>query len=300
MALTTAALVAAALILGTAASTWQAVRATAAQQEARSNAAVAQEQKREADDAKDRAEKQRDELAALNDRLRHLTYVADMNLARHAWDENNPGLTRELLERHRPKAGETDVRGFEWRYLRRLAHQELFTVRAHAGRVKTVAYTADGKWLVSAGTTSLGARMDKARGEVKLWDAATGAPVPLRLKDATDKILAGALSPDGKLFASGWNDKMVRVRSLETGELIAKLAGHTADDVASVTFSPDGKYLASRAHPTFEGQWPDLGEIRIWDLDARKAIVSIDKLSFGAPPPAFSPDGKRLAAGCSE
>jgi WD40 repeat protein/serine/threonine protein kinase len=278
VALTTAAVVAAALILGTAASTWQAVRATAAQQEARRNEAEAQEQKRV-------AEKQRDELAALNNRLRRLTYVADMNLARQAWDENNPVLARDLFEQYRPKPGETDLRNFEWRYLRRLSHSEPLKVIAHGGRVTTVAYTADGKSLVSAG------------GEIKLWNAATGAPLPLQFKDATDKILSGALSPDGRLFASGCNDKMVRVWSLETGDLIATLAGHTADVVWSVTFSPDGKHLASRASPTLKGQYPDLGEIRIWDLDARKPIVSLNDLSFGASRPAFSPDGKRLAAG---
>jgi WD40 repeat protein/serine/threonine protein kinase len=284
------------LLLGVAGSAWQAVRATAARQEAWLNEAVAQEQKRDADDAKDRAEKQRDELAALNDRLRHLTYVADMNLARHAWDENDPVLARDLLERHRPKPGETDLRGFEWRYLRRLSNQELLTVNAHAGMVKMVAYTADGKRLVSVGSSQADGKILLNAPEVKLWDAATGKPLPLRLKDATDKVCSGALSPNGKLLAAGCRDRTVRVWDLETGELIATLKGHTADVVSSVTFSPDGKHLASRAHPTFEGQMPVLSEIRIWDLDACKAIVSIDKLLFGANRLAFSPDGKRLAS----
>jgi serine/threonine protein kinase len=141
MALTTAALVAGALFLGTAASTWQAVRATAAEQESRQNAEAAGNQKREADNAKDRAEKQRDQLAALNERLHRLIYVADMNVARHAWEENNLAHARDLLERHRPQPGETDLRDFEWRYLRRQAHRELFTVKAHVGYATTVAYT---------------------------------------------------------------------------------------------------------------------------------------------------------------
>ena len=39
----------------------------------------------------------------------------------------------------------------------------------------------------------------------------------------------------------------------------------------------------------------DSAEIRIWDLEARKAIVSINKsAAFGSP--VFSPDGNRLAA----
>ena len=77
--------------------------------------------------AKDRAEKRRDELVALNEKLRHLNYITDMNLARHAWDENNVTLARELLERQRPKPGEPDLRGFEWHYLRRLQHRHLRT-----------------------------------------------------------------------------------------------------------------------------------------------------------------------------
>ncbi len=72
--------------------------------ERRSSAAVAENQKREADGAKDRAEKRSDELAALNEKLRQLNYITDMNLARHAWDENNVTLAGELLERHRPSA----------------------------------------------------------------------------------------------------------------------------------------------------------------------------------------------------
>jgi WD40 repeat protein len=270
-------------------------RAVQAEERAKLNEAAAQDQKREADDAKNRAEKQRDELAVLNDQLRRLTYVADMNLARRAWDENNPVLAQDLLERHRPKPGEADVRGFEWRYLRRLAHSELFTVKAHVGLVSTVAYADGGKKLVSVGGRQA-EYFDKASGEIRLWNAATGAPLPLRLKDTTDKVCAGAVSPDGKLLAVGCRDKLVRVWNLESGELIAKLEGHAVDVVQEVVFSLDGKHLASRARPAVPAGLPNLGEIRIWDLDAGKAIVPIDKLSFNATPLSFSPDGKRLAS----
>ena len=106
------------LIVGTVASTWQAIRATVAEQAARSSEQVAQKRKDEADEAKQLAEKRRDELARLNEELRRTDYTKEMNLARVAWDENNVGRTRELLENHRPRTGEPDLRGFEWYYLR--------------------------------------------------------------------------------------------------------------------------------------------------------------------------------------
>ena len=74
-----------------------------------------------------------------------------MNLARVAWDENNLSRAHELLEKHRPRPGETDLRGFEWHYLRRLFQRDLLTVKAHPGGVSAVAFTPDGKRLVTSG-----------------------------------------------------------------------------------------------------------------------------------------------------
>ena len=112
--------------------------------------------KDEADDAKQLAEQRRDELAAVNDNLRRANYVADMNLARVAWDENNLSRAHELLEKHRPRPGETDLRGFEWHYLRRLFRRDLLTIKAHPGEVSAVAFTPDGKRLVTSGASGSG------------------------------------------------------------------------------------------------------------------------------------------------
>ena len=56
-----------------------------------------------------------------------------MNLAQHAWDAGGIERVQELLEQHRPKPGETDLRGFEWHYLYRLCHAELLTLKGHSG-----------------------------------------------------------------------------------------------------------------------------------------------------------------------
>src|SRR5262249_46387889 len=96
VALTTTALVPAALVVGTTGSVWQAIRATVAERTAKSNERAAREQKLEADDAKEKAEKRRDELATLNETMRRANYIADMNLLDVAMDAGNLVRAREL------------------------------------------------------------------------------------------------------------------------------------------------------------------------------------------------------------
>ena len=162
--LATAAAFAALLLLGMAASAWQAVRATQAEAAALTErddkeqarqaeaeqraAAVLNEQV--AQQERDEAQQQRDEVRALNDRLQRTLYAAHMNLAHNAWEADSIERVQELLEQHRPKAGETDLRGFEWYYLDRLCHSDLLTLR-HTPALHSVAFSPDGKRLASAG-----------------------------------------------------------------------------------------------------------------------------------------------------
>ena len=96
----TGAVVVAALILGTAVSSWQAMRATRA-----SHAAEAAEQ-----------HAIQEAMAA-----RRSLYASDVLLAKQATDASNFRRARELLERHLPPGGgaaAVDLRGWEWYWLR--------------------------------------------------------------------------------------------------------------------------------------------------------------------------------------
>jgi WD40 repeat protein len=53
-----------------------------------------------------------------------------------------------------------------------------------------------------------------------------------------------ALSPDGKLLASGSADKSIRLWEVATGKQLHLLDGHT-NDVNDLAFSADGKKLVS-------------------------------------------------------
>lgn len=72
-------------------------------------------------------------------------YAAEINVAFQALAENNLGRARDLLGRQRPKAGQEDLRGFEWRYLWQLCQgDELETF--HDDRASGAAFSPDGKW----------------------------------------------------------------------------------------------------------------------------------------------------------
>jgi len=288
------------LVAGVLASAWQAIRATAAERaaldsaiDARQNAAVAQDQKRQALAAREDAEKQRDELVALNTTLRRANYIADMNLAWHA-SEENLNLTRELLDRHRPQPGETDLRGFEWRYLERQFSRDLWSVKAHAKWGGNVYWTPDSKRIYSGGRAE-----SVGPAEFNLWDAAGGRPLSLKLNGSTDHVSQAAFSADGKVLAAACSDKLVRVWNLETGEAFS-LEGHKRS-VVHVAVSADGKRLASKDRTAFErgqSQSQRETEIKVWDLVGRRQVMSLDRLpgSYWMVP-ALSPDGKCLAVG---
>ena len=63
-----------------------------------------------------------------NDALKQNLYRADTDLAYQAWHAGLADRTVELLERHRPQAGEDDLRGFEWFHLWQRSHDYLWNL----------------------------------------------------------------------------------------------------------------------------------------------------------------------------
>jgi WD40 repeat protein len=96
-----------------------------------------------------------------------------------------------------------------------------------------------------------------------------------------------AWRPDGKLLALGLY-KEVRLAD-PNGKTIATLSGQ-AEEVRALAFSRDGKLLAAAG-----GLPARSGEIKIWDVEARKEIRTIHGHTDCIYATTFSPDGKSLA-----
>ena len=84
-----------------------------------------------------------------------------MSLVQHALRWNNLGKALDLLNRNRPKAGETDLRGWEWRYLWQDCRPDnAFELPKQEVSLYAVDFSPDGKLLATS----------DFRGRVKLWD----------------------------------------------------------------------------------------------------------------------------------
>jgi hypothetical protein len=87
--------------------------AVAHEQEAQEHARQAQKNEQEANKQRDDAQALNKQLQATQAQLRSTLYAAHMNLAHNAWEAGNIQRVQELLEQHRPKPGESDLRGFD-------------------------------------------------------------------------------------------------------------------------------------------------------------------------------------------
>src|SRR5262249_12930709 len=169
--------------------------------------------------------------------------------------------------------------------------KERFQWWDHNYWVRCLAFSKDGRFLLSGGFNN----------SVAVRDVASGKVVR-RLEAPADCVHCIAFSPDGKLLAGstggvgvggGIHPDEVILWKFETGKVIGGFPGHRGN-IKAIAFSPSGKTLA-----TAEGYAED-HIVRLWDLTSGKELWRVVGLKAPVNSLAFAPDGKTLATASTD
>ncbi|MEI6765670.1 MAG: caspase family protein [Bacteroidota bacterium] len=197
-----------------------------------------------------------------------------------------------------------------------------FIKKAHSRDINSLCWSADGKFVYTAGDDA----------EAYKWDAVNGAKLA-QYSGGKDDIMEVAASADGKYLAAAGDDRKVFLWNTVNGNLVKSMVHD--DDLSTCAFSHDGtKVLSgsrfgilklwsapsgnlittlnagSRAHSVFSacfsmddkkvfsGGWDN--NIRVWDIATATTKFTIKGHDMMVSGVSASPDGKLLVSGSAD
>ncbi|MBU2509966.1 caspase family protein [bacterium] len=176
--------------------------------------------------------------------------------------------------------------------------KELHTLSGYKSQINAINFSPDSKYLASVCLKG-----------AKLWDIRTGGEVKNYEKMGGNTSIA--FSPNGRFVATGDWIGIIRLIDLDTGKVIKYLEGLSGqvigmtdnagkltkihkshhDQIDSVAFSPDGRFLVSGSRDQ---------TVKLWDVREAKEITTFNGHLAGVNSVAFSPDGRFVASASTD
>lgn len=210
------------------------------------------------------------------------------------WDARSGALVRNIPAPFPPEAAHNDVAALAWspdgRYLAASyrsgaivvhdarAGANLLTIQSPVAVGKPLAYTPDGRRIITAGV--------RGQDPILVFDSQTGSlQRGMPASNQFHQVLAS--SPDGKVIASsGRSSPRITVWDMSVGRPLRTLTA-PAGEIRRLAFGPDGRWLAS-AGPGRAAA--------IWALDTGRIVQTLGDGADLVSAVAFSPDGGALAS----
>ena len=230
---------------------------------------------RQLTDSSNATESARQMAVANGERAQSLFYVSDMRLAAQALEEEEPGEARQILERHIPRHGQTDIRGIEWFMLDQKTKMRGELIDDVEQALYHIVLSPDESQLATAG----------ADGIIRFYQTQSGKLL-FQIDSQQGEVNGLVFFPDGQRIVSTGDDGTVRIWDVHSQSMERLIAAH--DGLAfGVVVTPDCRRIASCGTDGF---------VRIWD-----ATTGVKEIEFGGYPRAvedlaISPDGHWLAA----
>lgn len=258
------------LVGGVIGTSWGLIRAGRALQEEAKQRKLAEESERAAH-AATQAEHQAKET------VRRELFVADLELAGQVWDSESgtAQYVDNLLLRHIPSDGQTDLREFAWRLQWSALRKHICILKDHDLGARLVAFANDRELVTLGGDLTL-----------RHWELPIGKKLRSDMLRDAPFVSCRAISSDAHWIALGGGNT-VHVFDARTGEKIHEFPGRAL--VLSLNFSVDGKKLAA--------VW-GTGEAQVWNTNSGKQLSlwhlqDVDHLS-DLERVAVTPDGRNL------
>ena len=150
-------------------------------------------------------------------------------------------------------------------------------LRGHTHDIMGIAFSRDGKWMVSAGGYDNTARV---------WEMATGTNVAV-LKGHSWRVIQATFSPDDRWIGTASSDKTARIWEVGSWRELSVLDRHSGE-LGAIAFSPDSSRIVTAGND---------GTARLWETGTWREVHVLSGHSGWVDQADFSPDGRYVLTG---